>query len=137
MRTKLHSPQNGYYLFLWFDLSSLDHEATKIEPNFRKWTNSKNEVIKKWFDYKLLSWSNNFNRKKNQNYKTDFWCRKLTSKIKFWWFLLTHDQVNASSITKITSWLKFLGKNLHLVGCATLCAKSEVMLLFVMVNESQ
>ena len=33
-------------------------------------------------------------------------------KIKFWSFLLTHDQVNASSITKITSWLKFLGKNL-------------------------
>jgi hypothetical protein len=42
--------------------------------------------------------------------------------------LLTHDQVNASSITKITSWLKFLGKNLHLVGCATVCGKSEVML---------
>ena len=36
--------------------------------------------------------------------------------------------MNASPITKITSWLKFLGKNLHLVGCATLCAKSEVML---------
>ena len=30
---------------------------------------------------------------------------------------------------RITSWLKFLGKNLHLVGCATLCAKSEVMLM--------
>ena len=42
--------------------------------------------------------------------------------------MLTHDQVNASSITKITSWLKFLGKNLRLVGCATVCAKSEVML---------
>ena len=39
-----------------------------------------------------------------------------------------HTQVNASPITKITSWLKFLGKNLYLVGCATLCAKSEVML---------
>ena len=26
----------------------------------------------------------------------------------------SHDQVNASSITKITSWLKFLGKNLHI-----------------------
>ena len=38
-------------------------------------------------------------------------------------------QVNASPITKITSWLKFLGKNLHLVGCANLCAKSEVMLI--------
>ena len=37
-------------------------------------------------------------------------------------------QVNASPITKITSLLKFLGKNIHLVGCATLCAKSEVML---------
>ena len=40
-----------------------------------------------------------------------------------------HYQVNASPITKITSWLKFLGKNLHLMGCASLCAKSEVMLL--------
>ena len=40
----------------------------------------------------------------------------------------THDQVNASPITRITSWVKFLGKNLHLVGCATLSAKSEVML---------
>ena len=36
--------------------------------------------------------------------------------------------MNASPITKITSWLKFLGKNLHLVGCATVCCKSEVML---------
>ena len=36
--------------------------------------------------------------------------------------------MNASSITKITSWLKFLGKNLRLVGCATVCTKSEVML---------
>ena len=36
--------------------------------------------------------------------------------------------MNASPITKITSWLKFLGKNLHLVGCATVCGKSEVML---------
>ena len=43
--------------------------------------------------------------------------------------MLTHDQVNASSITKITSGLKFLGKNLHLVDCATVCGKSEVMLL--------
>ena len=34
--------------------------------------------------------------------------------------------MNASSITKITSWLKFLG-NLYLVGCATVCGKSEVM----------
>ena len=39
--------------------------------------------------------------------------------------------MNASPITKITSWLKFLGKNLHLVGCATLCAKSEVMLILI------
>ena len=62
------------------------------------------------------------------NCPPSFWQRKLTLKIKFWWFLLTHDQVNASSITKITSWLKFLGKNLHLVGCATVCSKSEVML---------
>ena len=29
---------------------------------------------------------------------------------------------------KKTSWLKFLGKNLRLVGCATVCGKSEVML---------
>ena len=43
----------------------------------------------------------------------------------------THTQVNASPITKITSWLKFLGKNLHLVGCATLCAKSKVMLTLI------
>ena len=43
--------------------------------------------------------------------------------------LAPHTQVNASPITKITSWLKFLGKNLHLVGCATLCTKSEVMLI--------
>ena len=35
---------------------------------------------------------------------------------------------DASPITKITSWLEFLGKNLHLVGCATVCGKSEVML---------
>ena len=40
----------------------------------------------------------------------------------------THTQVNASPITKITSWLKFLGKNLYLVGRATVCDKSEVML---------
>ena len=40
-----------------------------------------------------------------------------------------HTQVNASPITKITSWLKFMGKNLHLVGCATLYAKSEIMLI--------
>ena len=39
--------------------------------------------------------------------------------------------MNASPITKITSWLKFLGKNLHFVGCATLCAKSEVMLVHI------
>ena len=36
--------------------------------------------------------------------------------------------MNASPITKITSLLEFLGKNLHLVGCATACGKSEVML---------
>ena len=28
----------------------------------------------------------------------------------------------------IISWFKFLGKNVHLVGCATVCGKSEVML---------
>ena len=53
---------------------------------------------------------------------------KLNFDIEYWWFLSTHDQVNASSITKITSWLKFLGKNFHLLCCATVCAKSEVML---------
>ena len=36
--------------------------------------------------------------------------------------------MKANSIIKITSWLKFLVKNLRLVGCATVCAKSEVML---------
>ena len=44
-----------------------------------------------------------------------------------------HDKVMTSLITKITSLLKFLGKNLHLVGCATLCAKSEVMLMKALV----
>ena len=39
--------------------------------------------------------------------------------------------MNASPITKITSWLKFLAKNLHLVGCATVCVKSEVMLMIM------
>ena len=48
--------------------------------------------------------------------------------------LLTHDQVNASSITKIISWLKFLGKNLHLVGCATEYGKSEVMLMLLLTS---
>ena len=43
----------------------------------------------------------------------------------------TRDQVNASPITKITSWFKFLGKNLNLVRCAIVCAKSEVMLRWV------
>ena len=53
----------------------------------------------------------------------------------FWYwalFLSTRDQVNASPITKITSWFQFLGKNLHLVRCATVCGKSEVMLTFNM-----
>jgi hypothetical protein len=52
--------------------------------------------------------------------------------------LLAHDQVNSSSITKITSWFKFLGKNLHLEGCATVCAKSEVMLAltYIIANTS-
>ena len=43
--------------------------------------------------------------------------------------LSPHDQVNESPITKITKWFKFLGNNLHLVGCAALCPKSEVMLI--------
>ena len=47
--------------------------------------------------------------------------------LKWALFLSPHTQVNASPITKITSWLKFFGKNLHLVGCATVCTKSEVM----------
>ena len=54
----------------------------------------------------------------------------------FWnWALLlsTHNQVNPSLITKITSWFKFFGKNVYLVGCATLCAKSEVMLVILYV----
>ena len=37
--------------------------------------------------------------------------------------------MNTSPITKITSWLKLLDKNLHLVGCATVFGKSEVMLI--------
>ena len=60
--TKLHSPPNGDFcpriwaslLFLWLDLRSLDYESTKIGPNFRKQTTSKNEVITKWFYYKLF-----------------------------------------------------------------------------------
>ena len=40
--------------------------------------------------------------------------------------------MNASPITKITSWLEFLGKNLHFVGCATVCGKSEVMLTYIL-----
>ena len=42
--------------------------------------------------------------------------------------------MNASTITKITSWFKFLGKNLHLVGCATVYAKSEFMLTHTIVT---
>ena len=37
--------------------------------------------------------------------------------------------MNASPIPKITSWLKFLGKNLYLVSCATVCGESKVMLV--------
>ena len=40
--------------------------------------------------------------------------------------------MNASPITKITSWLEFLNKNLHLLGCATVCGKSEVMLKHIL-----
>ena len=43
----------------------------------------------------------------------------------------TRYQVNASPITKITSWFKFLGKNLHLLDCATVWAKSKVMLTYI------
>ena len=35
-------------------LHSLDHESTKIGPNFRKQTTSKNEVITKWFYFMYL-----------------------------------------------------------------------------------
>ena len=49
--------------------------------------------------------------------------------------MLTRDQVNASSITKLTSWFKFLGKNLHLMDCATVWDKSEVMLLWAIYTE--
>ena len=45
-----------------------------------------------------------------------------------------HTQVNASPITKLTRWLKFLGKNIHLVGSTTLCAKSEVILVVMSVT---
>ena len=90
---------------------------------FKKW------CYQKLVNHKLHSLSNNFDRNKNQNYKTDFWRRKLILKIKFWWLVLIHDEVNASSVTKITNWLKFLDKNLHLAGCATVYGKSEVMLL--------
>ena len=44
-------------------------------------------------------------------------------------FLSTHDQVSASPIKKIFSRVNILGKTLHLFGCATLCAKSEVILM--------
>ena len=57
--------------------------------------------------------------------------------MKFWWFLLPHTQVNASPITKITSWLEFLGKNLHLVSCATVCGKIEVMLTYMRTREQR
>ena len=43
----------------------------------------------------------------------------------------SYDQVNASPIKKLTSWFKFLDKNPQLVSCATVCAKSEVMLIYV------
>ena len=35
------------------------------------------------------------------------------------------------TVAQATKWLKFLGKNLHLVGRATVCAKSEVMLEYI------
>ena len=43
--------------------------------------------------------------------------------------------MNVSSITKMNSWLKFLGKNFRLVVCTTVCAKSEVMLKIVIPKE--
>ena len=116
-----------FVIGLVFTWSQVDKNKA---PIFRKQTTSTNEVLPKGFYHKMFYWqSNNLNRNKNQNDTTDFWHRKLTLKIKFWWFLSPHTQVNASPITKITSWLEFLGKNLHLVGCATVCGKSEVMLM--------
>ena len=41
----------------------------------------------------------------------------------------SHDQGNASTITKILSRVNVLGKNLYLVGCVTFCDKSEVILV--------
>ena len=75
----------------------------KIRPNFRKKLLQKMKLSQNGFYYTLFYQSSNLKRNKNQNHKTDFWQKKMTLKIKFWWFLLTHDQVNASSITKITS----------------------------------
>ena len=62
-------------------------------PNPIILTETKIKIIKLIFDVENWLWKSNFG---------DFW------------YLM---------ITKITSWLKFMGKNLHLVGCATVCEK--------------
>ena len=89
------------------------------------------KLFKNWRYQKMCSFIDIFQWKRIEKDSIDFWHRKLTLKIIFWWFLSHHTQVNASPITKITSWLKFLGKNLHLVGCATVCGKSKVMLMIL------
>ena len=105
----------------------LDRQLIKIGPNFRKWTTSKRKLSKYGC---IISCSPNLMilTETKINIITYFWYWKLALKIKFWRFLWTHDQVIASSITNITSWFKFFGKNLHLVDCATVCTKSDVML---------
>ena len=61
--TKLHSQPNVDFcpkswtcqIFFWLDLCLLDLKSTKKILSFRKETNSKQEFIQKWYDYKMLS----------------------------------------------------------------------------------
>ena len=39
----------------------------------------------------------------------------------------------SSPIKKLYCWFNFLSQNLHLVGCATMCSKSEVILMWIYV----
>ena len=55
--------------------------------------------------------------------KVNFW-NSLFSKIRP--YFLNSSELMSNQ--KISIWLNFWGKNLHLVGCATVCAISEVML---------
>ena len=72
-----------FVIGLVFTWSQVDKNKA---PIFRKQTTSTNEVLPKGFYHKMFYWqSNNLNRNKNQNDTTDFWHRKLTLKIKFWW----------------------------------------------------